>query len=365
MATAAVLTALVPAVSIQAAPSTQSVQPPHVALAANASPAPIASPPSAPVTAPSTPPVPTVLQFSPGPFADLMPGYWALPAITAVAEAGLALTPSPSTFDPYAAQTRGAWARQVVLALTPAAPAAPAQAPFPDVPTGSPSAPEIAAAAQQGWIPFPTTTGYQADAPITREEAFALLGTALLGKNTVQAAAGQPLPFVDADQVSAWARGPIMALYEAGYISGFADGTLDPQGSLERDDAAALLEHVLNSLVTVGGHRYRVLSVRQMRATTYGNGEGLGGHTATGTPVHLGEAAADPAALPYGTEVYVTGYNGHGYLPAGGVLERIEDTGMLGPNDIDLYMSASSPWPYQVFGAQTVTAYVLDPTPMA
>lgn len=322
-------------------------------LAADASPAPIA--PTAPVT----------LQFSPGPFEDILPAYWAFPAISALARAGLALAPSPNTFDPYGAEPRGAWVEQVVLALLPTAPAAPPQPPFADVPLDSAAAPEVSAAVNEGWLPFPTDTGFAPNAPITREEALAVVGTALLGKGTVQAAAGQALPFTDADQVSAWAKGPIMALYEAGYVSGLGDGRLDPQGTLERDDAAALLEQVLGHLLTTGGHRYRVLSVRQMRGTTYGAGEGVGGYTATGTPCRLGEAAADPAALPYGSTLFVTGYDGHGYLPQGGLLERIEDTGMLGPNDIDLYMPASSPWPYQLFGAQSVTAYVLDPTPVA
>lgn len=356
VAAAAALAALLPAVPPQAAmaaPETASVQPPPAVLAADVS------------TVPGTPPPATDLRFSPGPFNDLLPGYWALPAITRLAQAGLALTPSPNTFDPYTAQTRGAWAEQVVLALLPSTPTPPQQPPFPDVPVSNAAGPEIAAAAQLGWIPFPTDSGYQPDAPVTREEALALLGTALLGKSAVQAAAGQPLPFVDAGQVSPWAKGPIMALYEAGYVSGLGDGRIDPQGSLQRDDAAALLDRVLQHLLTSGGHRYRVLSVRQMRATTYGAGEGVGGHTATGTPVHLGEAAADPAALPYGSVLFVTGYNGRGYLPTGGLLERIEDTGMLGPNDIDLYMPANSPWPYDLFGIQTVTAYVLDPTPVA
>lgn len=321
------------------------------------------SPASAAAPASDPPPLPPTLQFSAGPFTDLLPGYWALPAIQDLARAGLALAPAPQTFDPYGAETRGAWTEQVALALLPAAPPPPAAPPFLDVPATLPGAAEIAAAAQAGWVIFPTNYGFEPSAPITRQEAFALLGTALFGQQADPGAAA--LPFTDAAAVAPWARGPILALARAGYIAGDGSGNLDPLDALQRADAAVLLDGLLQHLITAGGQRYRVVSVLRLRATAYGNGEGLGGHTATGAPTGLGEAAADPAALPYGTELYVTGYDGHGYLPAGGLLERIEDTGELGPGDIDLYMPASGIWPYLQFGVQYVTGYVLAALPAA
>jgi 3D (Asp-Asp-Asp) domain-containing protein len=323
------------------------------------------NPPDAAGHGAATAPAAPSLQFVPGPFADLAPGYWALPLILDLAQAGLALAPAPDRFDPYAPETRGAWLEQVVLTILPSPPPAPAAAPFPDVPAGAPAAAEVAAAQQRGWIDFPTDGGLHPDAPITRQEAFAVLGLALFGQSGVGAAAASGLPFADAAEVAPWAYGPVAELYQAGYLAGIGDGRLAPLAPLSRADAAVLLDTVLRHLLTVDGHRYRVLSVRTMRATAYGSGEGVGGYTATGTPCRLGEAAANPAVLPFGTLLFVTGYDGHGYLPPGGLLERIEDTGHLGPDDLDLYIPGSGPEPYRLFGVQRVTAYVLDPRPVA
>lgn len=343
--------------------------------AASADAGPVAAPPSppapspgidapaAPTADPAPPPAPT-LQLAPGPFSDLMPGYWALPAITTLANAGLALVPSPQTFDPYGSETRSAWVEQVDLAVEGAAPAAPDSPPFADVPTDLAAAAEIGQAKALGWIGFPTATDFEPNAPITREQAFTVLALAFLGGD---ATGGTPadLPFADASSVSPWAIGPVAALADAGYIAGDGAGNLSPQAPLQRADAAALLAEVLSHTLAVNGHRYRVVQVRQLRGTTYGDGEpGMGTHTATGTHVHLGEAATDPQDIPYGTTLWVTGYNGYGYLPAAGVMEHVEDTGELGPGDIDLYMPADNSWPYLQFGIQTVTGYILAMPPL-
>ncbi len=303
------------------------------------------------------------LTLTTGPFRDLLPGYWATSTIDRLAAAGLLLAPSTHLYDPYGAETRGAWAEEVALAIEVTPPPAPQDAPYPDVAPSSVEAPGIAVAAERGWVAFPTDQGFAPDAPITRQEAFSLLGLALYGPEAAAPAA--PLPFVDADLVAPWALGPIAALVSHGMVQGTGAGLLDPQGTLSRADAAVLLGRAWNDLLTAGGHRWRIQQVRQLNATAYGNGEGFGGDTASGTPVHVGEAAADLASLPMGTMVWVTGYDANGYLPSTGILEQIQDTGNLGPNDIDLYMSASSPWPYQLFGRQAVQAYILAPNPVA
>lgn len=304
----------------------------------------------------------SALSFSPGPFADLLPGYWAFNAINDIARAGLALTPAANTFDPYGAETRAAWVEQVYLAVKGAPPTAPDGAPFPDVPPTMAGAGEIAQAAALGWLPYPAGADFSPTAPITRQEAFTILSRAFLGAG----APGTPLPFSDAAQIAPWAQAPLAALWAAGLISGNGAGAIAPLRPLSRADAAALLDAVLQHTLTVGGHRYRVLQVLTLRATAYGSAEtGMGGTTATGTPVHVGEAAADPQYLPYGTKLWVTGYDAYGYLPPAGIMETIQDTGRLGPGRIDLYMAASGTWPLLLFGMQEVTAYVLAPTPLA
>lgn len=310
-------------------------------------------------------PTPTRLAVSPGPFRDVLHAFWAARAIGEIARRGLAFVASRHRFDPYGPELRGTFLRQVATAVLGHAPPAPRSTPFRDVPRTSAWAGPIAAADTMGWLTFPVGAVFAPQQPISRETAYTILARALLPAGTIAAADPAAIAsYTDGRAVSPWAARPIAALAAAGYIP--HGGFLRPRDRLDRADAAVLISEVLNTVRTFNGQRFRIVAVRTLRATTYGPGvPGMSTYTATGTLARPGEAAVDPASIPYGTYLWITGYAATPYLPANGALEHAEDTGMLGPNDIDLYISATSLWPYLQFGIQMVTARVLAPLPTA
>lgn len=108
----------------------------------------------------------------------------------------------------------------------------------------------------------------------------------------------------------------------------------------------------------------RVVAVLHLVATAYGpsaqDNYPYGATNYFGRPLTPGTVAVDPAQIPLGTELVVTGYRST-VLPPGGFLGHALDTGdAIGPGRIDVYLAASNAV-VQRFGIQHVTAYVLGP----
>ncbi|NLN86038.1 MAG: hypothetical protein GX133_00255 [Syntrophomonadaceae bacterium] len=92
--------------------------------------------------------------------------------------------------------------------------------------------------------------------PVTNEEAAAIFAHL---KNLVadQAAANF---FKDADSVSNWSQGAIGAVYKAGIMKGYADGTFQPGRSITRAEALTALQAALDYTVIkplIVGNNYR------------------------------------------------------------------------------------------------------------
>ena len=93
--------------------------------------------------------------------------------------------------------------------------------------------------------------------PVTRELACKIIAAALgLGYP-----AGTVLPFSDADSVGDAYKGSVMALYASGLLDGYEDGTLRPQDTLTRAQAASLLYRAVHmgdgsggGLITAAGY---------------------------------------------------------------------------------------------------------------
>ena len=90
---------------------------------------------------------------------------------------------------------------------------------------------------QSGWISESDVAPNAPETPVTRELASKIVAAALgLGYP-----AGTELPFSDADSVGESYKGSVLALYSAGLLNGYEDGTLRPQDTLTRAQAASLL----------------------------------------------------------------------------------------------------------------------------
>lgn len=86
------------------------------------------------------------------------------------------------------------------------------------------------------------------EAPITREQAFAVLARAFALSDGSASALSK---FSDASSVSSWAVGSTAALVEAGYING-SDGKLNPKGYMTRAEFAQMMDNLVKAYVTSG-----------------------------------------------------------------------------------------------------------------
>lgn len=78
-----------------------------------------------------------------------------------------------------------------------------------------------------------------------------------------------------------------------------------------------------------------------------------------GNPLKLGTIAVDPKVIPFGTKVYVTGYDFEG-LPADGFVAKATDTGgAIKGSRIDIFVPGSRSF-VSAFGFQNVKVYILE-----
>ncbi|MGI6040458.1 MAG: S-layer homology domain-containing protein, partial [Eubacteriales bacterium] len=83
---------------------------------------------------------------------------------------------------------------------------------------------------------------------ITREQAFTVLARAL----KLAPASDIDVSFQDVDEISEWAKGPVYALVNAGYVQG-SNGRLNPKSSIRRDEFAQLMYNLIKQYITDGG----------------------------------------------------------------------------------------------------------------
>lgn len=111
---------------------------------------------------------------------------------------------------------------------------------------------------RSGWISESDVSRSEPNTLVTRELACKIIAAAAgLGYP-----AGTVLPFTDADSVGSEYMGSVMAMYAHGLLGGFEDGTLRPQSTLTRAQAATLLYRAIHGgdaegsagLITAAGY---------------------------------------------------------------------------------------------------------------
>ena len=116
------------------------------------------------------------------------------------------------------------------------------------------------------------------------------------------------------------------------------------------------------SITTSAGQSISYTKVLDIKATAYSdsieeNGK-WGAVDYMGNALKLGTIAVDPKVIPFGSKVYITGYDFNG-LPKGGLIAKATDSGSaIKGNRIDIFVPGSR---QQVakFGFQQVKLYVL------
>lgn len=116
------------------------------------------------------------------------------------------------------------------------------------------------------------------------------------------------------------------------------------------------------SIMTAAGQSLSYSEVITSKATAYSSSAEENGKWGAvdyfGNPLKLGTIAVDPKVIPFGTKVYITGYNFAG-LPAGGFIAKASDTGgAIKGTRIDIFVPGTRAH-VSPFGFQNVKVYVL------
>ena len=121
--------------------------------------------------------------------------------------------------------------------------------PFTDVPDDAWYADDIRISYKAGCLQGTSATTASPNAPVTREQAVALVGRSLRLKNTP----GSTQDYRDENRISTWGRGVIRQATDMGIINGYPDGTFRPQAPISRGQAATVLSQAIGTLVNRSG----------------------------------------------------------------------------------------------------------------
>jgi hypothetical protein len=171
-------------------------------------------------------------------FDDLPEDHWANPVVKQLAAHHVLTGVSLTTFEPDRSVTRAEFAAMTAraLGLTPVSGGA-----FGDVEDGAWYAGYVGSLSAAGIAKGDAAGTFRPNEPITREEMAVLLARALGLTDVAKAGAA----FKDAAAISPWAKDAVQALRQAGYLSGYPDGSMLPQGKAKRAEAAQLLQWML------------------------------------------------------------------------------------------------------------------------
>ncbi|TFE27917.1 LysM peptidoglycan-binding domain-containing protein [Cohnella luojiensis] len=116
------------------------------------------------------------------------------------------------------------------------------------------------------------------------------------------------------------------------------------------------------SITTSSGQSLSFSKVMDIKATAYSDSAEENGKWGPvdyfGNPLKLGTIAVDPKVIPFGTKVFITGYDFSG-LPSGGLVATATDKGgAIKGNRIDIFVPGSRSF-VSGFGYQSVKVYIL------
>lgn len=165
---------------------------------------------------------------------------WALVQITNLIDRGIVSGYPDGTFKPDNIVTRAEFISMINKAF---GFTAMGDVTYTDVKAGDWFYNDIAAANSAGYIAGYTDGSMKPDNSITREEASTILATVL----GLDISGYNVLPFSDAASIQVWSRNSVSALFTAGLIGGYPNGTFMPASPVTRAEAAVLM---VNSLAT-------------------------------------------------------------------------------------------------------------------
>ena len=164
---------------------------------------------------------------------------WFYDAVAYVYENGIMAGTSETIFDPYMELDR-AMAAQLFYNLE-GKPTVTGDSAFTDVTSGHWAVDAITWAAQNDIVAGIGGNLYDPDSNVTREQFAVMLYKYARFKGYDLTAAGDLTQFPDAGSISSWAETALGWANGNGLINGHENGTIDPQGSAIRAQAASIL----------------------------------------------------------------------------------------------------------------------------
>lgn len=173
-------------------------------------------------------------------FQDISTSY-AKDAITHLVNEGIAAGTSETRFEPKKAVTRAEFATFAVRLLG-LKPVKNNISPYNDTSTTAWYYGNVSAMTNLSILEGKGQGTFQPNASITREEAAALLVRML--KQTSSSTGLLPTTYVDASNISVWAKPYVQKVYQLGLMRG-SDGLFRPQDQVTREEAAVMLDAIL------------------------------------------------------------------------------------------------------------------------
>ena len=176
------------------------------------------------------------------PFSDVKESDWFYNSVKYAHGSGLFSGTSVTTFSPNATMTRAMMV--TVLHCMAGAPVA-AKAAFADVPDGAWYGDAVNWAVANHIVSGIGNDLFAPDAAVTREQMAVMLYNYAKAMHIQLPATRATGSFADADQISAWAKEAVDAMYAAQILNGKGDGMFDPRGTATRAEVATMFMNFL------------------------------------------------------------------------------------------------------------------------
>lgn len=176
-------------------------------------------------------------------FTDMDDYWWAMDAVNALAAKGVIKGRSETEFDPDANITR---ADNTVLLLRILGKTAEFTDNFDDVYEGAYYYNEIGAARALGIASGVGDNLFDPDAPVRRQDMATLAYRVMSREGILTSIPNTAVlnKFTDADYIDFYAREAIAACIDSGLMSGYGDGTINPQGNASRIEVALFIYRI-------------------------------------------------------------------------------------------------------------------------
>ncbi|QAY66567.1 Ig-like domain-containing protein [Paenibacillus protaetiae] len=176
-------------------------------------------------------------------FGDVPADYWAADVIRELTAKHIVNGTSTNTFEPKRNVTRAEFVAQLVRALHLTEKG---QASFADVKTNDWFAEDVAIAVQAGIVQGKTSTMFDPNASITREEMTVMLMRAYAHAGGATSAGSDEAVFKDEANIAPWAIAFIKSAAELHLVQGRGEGNFDPKGITTRAESAQIVYNLLH-----------------------------------------------------------------------------------------------------------------------